>query len=53
MNIRRSALATGRNREPIFEVLRRALPPAGLVLEIACGTGEHAASFAPRLPHLR
>lgn len=44
--------STLRNREPILEVLARVLPPSGLVLEVASGTGEHAAWFAPRLPHL-
>jgi SAM-dependent methyltransferase len=41
-----------RNREPILEVLRRVLPPQGLVLEVASGGGEHAAYFAERLPSL-
>jgi len=40
---RRSAPAALRNREPIAAVLREWLPKAGLVLEIASGTGEHAA----------
>lgn len=44
--------ACERNREPILEVLRSILPDRGLVLEIASGTGMHAAWFAPRLPHL-
>ena len=39
-----------RNRDPIFEVLRRVLPRQGLVLEIASGGGEHAAYFASNLP---
>ena len=46
------APATRRNREPILEVLRRHLPDSGTVVEIASGTGEHAAFFAARLPHL-
>jgi SAM-dependent methyltransferase len=49
---RRSAPAAQRNREPIADVLRDWLPPSGLVLEIASGTGEHAAYFAERFPNL-
>jgi tRNA G46 methylase TrmB len=41
-----------RNREPIRDVLKRVLPPHGLVLEIASGSGEHAAYFAKELPSL-
>jgi hypothetical protein len=44
--------AVARNRDPILAILRRTLPPAGIVLEIASGTGEHAAHFAAHLPDL-
>ena len=44
--------AVARNRDPILAVLRRYLPDRGTVLEIASGTGEHAAYFAPQFPHL-
>lgn len=49
---KKSAPAALRNREPIAEVLADELPPSGLVLEIASGTGEHAVFFARRFPHL-
>ncbi len=49
---RRFAPAVERNRDAILEVLRRALPATGAVLELASGTGEHAAHFATNLPHL-
>lgn len=42
-----------RNRDPILDVLREELPPAGLVLEVASGTGMHAAWFAAHLPAIR
>ena len=49
---RRSAPAALRNREPIAAVLEEWLPKAGLVLEIASGTGEHAEFFAERFTRL-
>jgi len=45
--------ASERNREPILAVLKRVLADSTVVLEIGSGTGQHAASFAPELPHLR
>jgi len=49
---RRSAPAALRNREPIASVLEEWLPPTGVVLEIASGTGEHSTFFADHFPHL-
>lgn len=50
---RRHAPATERNREPILALLREVLPPSGLVLEVASGTGEHGVFFAKALSHLQ
>lgn len=50
--VRRQAPAAARNVEPIGDVLAEWLPPSGLVLEIASGTGEHALAFARRFPQL-
>lgn len=44
--------ASERNRAPILEVLKRIFSKSRLVLEIGSGTGQHAAYFAPELPHL-
>jgi SAM-dependent methyltransferase len=35
-----------RNTPYILEVLKRHLPDTGLVLEVGCGTGQHAVAFA-------
>ncbi len=51
--MKQTSTAVARNRDPILAVLREVLPPEGLVLEIASGTGEHALHFATHLPGLR
>jgi Protein of unknown function (DUF938) len=48
-NARQYAPATQRNRSAILSVLQQVLPPTGVVLEVAAGTGEHAVFFAPQL----
>ncbi len=44
--------SVARNRAEILAELRRVLPADGRLLELAAGTGEHAAFFAPQLPSL-
>jgi hypothetical protein len=44
--------ASERNRAPILAVLKRVFADRRSVLEIGSGTGQHAAYFAPELPHL-
>jgi hypothetical protein len=42
--------APERNKGPIREVLARVLPAHGTLLEIAAGSGQHAAYFAAAFP---
>lgn len=45
--------AAARNAEAILAVLRAHLPKSAHVLEVAAGSGQHAAAFAAALPGLR
>jgi hypothetical protein len=47
-----SSPAALRNRAPIADMLRGVLPERGLLLEVASGTGEHAAFLAAAFPRL-
>lgn len=46
------APACERNRGPILDCIAPWFATATRVLEVGSGTGQHAAWFAPRLPHL-
>src|SRR5579871_6754657 len=50
--MKRDAPATMRNREPLLEVLSPLLSDGAFVLEVASGTGQHAAFFASRMPRV-
>jgi hypothetical protein len=45
--------ASERNRAPLLAALMQRLPPSGDALELASGTGQHAAYFAAGLPAWR
>lgn len=49
---RRTAPAALRNTGPLIETLRARLPSQGRILEVASGTGQHAAAFAAAFPAL-
>lgn len=51
-DVRKHAPATLRNRDAILIELRDLLPASGTVLEVASGSGEHVAYFAPLFPAL-
>lgn len=50
---RQHSPAAERNRAPILAQLQRVLPASGTALEIASGTGQHAAHVAAGLPRWR
>jgi hypothetical protein len=49
-DLRLHAPAALRNRDLIVDVLQDHLPPQGLLLEIASGSGQHCVRFGERLP---
>ena len=49
-DLRRHSPAAERNGPPILAELQRLLPTEGVMLEIASGTGQHAAFFSAGLP---
>lgn len=48
--LQRHSAAAERNRGPILAELQRLLPGSGLLLEVASGTGQHAAFCSAGLP---
>ena len=45
--------AAERNKQPILQALQAILPPEGLALEIASGSGQHVAHFSAGMPGWR
>ena len=52
-DLRRHSPAAARNAAPLLAQLQRLLPPSGLLLEVASGTGQHAAHCSAGLPGWR
>lgn len=53
LDARRHSAAAERNTAPILAQLQRLLPASGVLLEVASGTGQHAAAFSDGLPGWR
>lgn len=51
--MKRCAPSAERNKHELLPVLQLLLPEAGLLLELASGSGQHAAYFLPHFPGLR
>jgi SAM-dependent methyltransferase len=50
--VKRTSPAALANLAPLTAALRQLLPPAGVVVELGSGTGEHAVHLARLFPHL-